>query len=52
MNNKYTFFCCAFLLMFGLGLSLPQNYEDIEESEDQPQNAKGIKKYYVIIIEN
>ena len=40
MNNKLVFFCLA-LLLGDLVWGLPPNYEDIEESEDQPENAKG-----------
>ena len=40
MNIPITFLYCA-LLLADLVWSLPPNYEDIDESEDQPQDAKG-----------
>ena len=43
MNHKFRFFCCALLLAVDLTLGLPPNYEDVDETEDQPMNAKGIK---------
>ena len=40
MNIRIIFLYCA-LLLADLVWSLPPNYEDIDESEDQPQDAKG-----------
>ena len=40
MNFQVTFLYCA-LLFANLVWCLPPNYEDIDESEDQPQDAKG-----------
>ena len=33
--------CLSVLLLSNLTLGLPPNYDDIEEAEDQPENAKG-----------
>ena len=41
MNMKILFSCLSVLLMSNLTLGLPPNYDDIEEAQDQPENAKG-----------
>ena len=41
MNMKILFSCLSVLLLSNLTLGLPPNYDDIEEAEDQPENAKG-----------
>ena len=53
--SRYTqiniaFFCCAYLLAADMVLGLPPNYEDIDESEDQPQDAKGINYVYYVLL--
>ena len=40
MNVQVAFLYCT-LLLADLVWGLPPNYEDVDESEDQPQNAKG-----------
>ena len=41
MNMKKLFSCFSVLLLSNLTLGLPPNYDDIEEAQDQPENAKG-----------
>ena len=41
MNMKILFSCLSVLLLSNLSLGLPPNYDDIEEAQDQPENAKG-----------
>ena len=41
MNMKILFSCLSVLLLSNLTLGLPPNYDDIEEAQDQPENAKG-----------
>ena len=41
MNMKILFCCLSVLLLSNLTLGLPPNYDDIEEAQDQPENAKG-----------
>ena len=38
---KILFSCLSVLLLSNLTLGLPPNYDDIEEAQDQPENAKG-----------
>ena len=41
MNMKILLSCLSVLLLTNLTLGLPPNYDDIEEAQDQPENAKG-----------
>ena len=41
MNMKILFSCLIVLLLSNLTFGLPPNYDDIEEAQDQPENAKG-----------
>ena len=46
-SPKYTqinvaLFCCAYLLAADMVLGLPPNFDDVDDSQDQPQDAKGI----------
>ena len=39
--NKQVILICFALFLTNQVLSLPPNYEDVEDAQDQPENAKG-----------
>ena len=39
--NKQRILICLALFLTNQVLSLPPNYEDVEDAQDQPEDAKG-----------